>query len=1017
MRFNRARYVTLCQQSLVTGAVLVVGISAAGVKTLDIVPQPGRGSGAVAGASDEAPFASGSEALTKRERTVRPSGQRAGRQADQLGTAPAPASKVDVAPVTPVVREVEVTGIAGESRAPRRTSPSVVPKPQKSPATQRLVAQSAPQQVSGYATVGVTWRNGAAYDGQDLTVQVRTQQGSAWSGWSTLGHDEEDGPDAGSADLGPQSRPGTDALVIGEVDRVQMRAETTDGSTPPDLKLAVIDPGVGHQALERPAIDTSQLAVPGQQAPQSSQQVTSEEGGDTIALSAMKTAPQPTIFSRAQWGANEKLRDQTAPDYGTVKAGFIHHTVNANGYTADQVPALLRGIYAYHTQSRGWRDIGYNYLVDRFGRIWEGRYGGITKAVVGAHTLGYNELSFAMSAIGNYDIAAPPQAVLTAYAKLFAWKLSLYGIRADATRIYLKDRYVQAINGHRDVGQTACPGRYLYAKIPYIRSLAQRYQDAAQGGTTPPPTTPTPPPTPTPAPTPSTTFTSPTQLPLTWRTQTTGITFPRSTDIAGSTQPDLVLKRADGLIQVLPTGGQVGFGAPVGTPGHWSTMNLVTAVGDVTGDGRGDVLARLATDGTTRVYRGDGAGHVTVPGVNATTVFAAATSLSAAGDWNRDGRADVLMKDRYDRLWMVPGLGSGRFGRGVLLSRSWGGFRSTAVAGDLTGDGRPDVVGIHSSGNLYLRPQTATGALGAPVRLRSVGTLFDSVAGGSGDLTGDRIGDIVVRSSRTGQTAIIPGLGGGRIGPMLGWFTDTVGLQKLSAGQVSGTSSLDLVGVNAAGTELVTLRHNGLVNLRPALASTLKVPGASQVLNAGDWNRDGKADLITREGSGDTLVLRPGLGNGRYGSPVTMARGWRSLTLLAAVGDVTGDKVPDLAGRTARGMTVFPGNGRTGFLAPRTAPSALRTFNLIGSGSWAPATSRSAFVAADGSFVPAAGSFGGNPSLYDWVVGPGDVDGDGVADLVVRDSAGTLWLQPGTAKGVGPRRLIGTGFAGYRLGG
>ena len=107
-------------------------------------------------------------------------------------------------------------------------------------------------------------------------------------------------------------------------------------------------------------------------------------------------------------GRQRAAARQARPRYGTVKAGFIHHTVNANNYTAAQVPALLRGIYAYHTQSRGWRDIGYNYLVDRFGRIWEGRYGGVDRAVVGAHTLGYNEYSFAMSAIGNFDIAQPP---------------------------------------------------------------------------------------------------------------------------------------------------------------------------------------------------------------------------------------------------------------------------------------------------------------------------------------------------------------------------------------------------------------------------------------------------------------------------------------------------------------------------------------------------------------------------------------------------------------------------------
>ena len=202
----------------------------------------------------------------------------------------------------------------------------------------------------------------------------------------------------------------------------------------------------------------------------------------------MKAAPKPLIYSRAQWGANESIREQTPPAYGTIKTGFVHHTVNANNYTEDQVPSLIRGIYAYHVQSRGWRDIGYNFLVDRFGRIWEGRWGGIDKAVVGAHTLGYNEQSFAGSAIGNWDIATPPPAVADAFSRLMAWKLSLYNIPADAVHIWVKDKYFNAINGHRDAGSTACPGRYLYAQLPTIRTKAKAIQNAAQTGTpTPPP--------------------------------------------------------------------------------------------------------------------------------------------------------------------------------------------------------------------------------------------------------------------------------------------------------------------------------------------------------------------------------------------------------------------------------------------------------------------------------------------------------------------------------------------------
>ena len=145
------------------------------------------------------------------------------------------------------------------------------------------------------------------------------------------------------------------------------------------------------------------------------------------------------------------------------------------------MPAIIRGIYAYHTQSRGWSDVGYNFLVDRFGRIWEGRYGGVDRPVVGAHTLGYNDDAFAMSAIGNFETAQPSAAMLDAYGRLFAWKLSLHGVRAGSTRQWVTKRYLPAINGHRDVGQTACPGRYLYAKIPTIRQARR----AATSGPSP----------------------------------------------------------------------------------------------------------------------------------------------------------------------------------------------------------------------------------------------------------------------------------------------------------------------------------------------------------------------------------------------------------------------------------------------------------------------------------------------------------------------------------------------------
>ncbi len=248
-----------------------------------------------------------------------------------------------------------------------------------------------------------------------------------------------------------------------------------------------------------------------------------------------------------------------------MHAGFVHHTVNANDYSRDEVPGLLRSIYAYHTQSRGWSDVGYNFLVDRFGRIWEGRYGGVDRPVVGAHTLGYNDYAFAMSAIGNFDIKEPSSAMVQAYGALFAWKLSLHGIDAQSPRQVVGPDTFPAINGHRDAGSTACPGRYLYARLDKIRELAEGAQQDWSGR----------------------------EL---------------QSNLAGSDHPDLIVRRAsDGQAFVLPTGGLSGFGKPVVSKGLAADADAVVPSPDLTGDGR-PTCSSGARDGTTELRPGDGAG-------------------------------------------------------------------------------------------------------------------------------------------------------------------------------------------------------------------------------------------------------------------------------------------------------------------------------------------------------------------------------------------------------------------------
>ena len=188
---------------------------------------------------------------------------------------------------------------------------------------------------------------------------------------------------------------------------------------------------------------------------------------------------EPAIVTRAQWGADESLRHGT-PSYATVKMAFVHHTDTGNDYTAADAPAIVRAIYAYHTQTLGWSDIGYDFLIDRYGTIYEGRYGGVARGVVGAQVLGFNTHSTGVSIIGTYTVAAPPAAAMTSLENLLAWKLSLGGLdpRGTATMTcgYAEKFKAGAavklpvIAGHRDANYTDCPGDALYALLPVVRS-------------------------------------------------------------------------------------------------------------------------------------------------------------------------------------------------------------------------------------------------------------------------------------------------------------------------------------------------------------------------------------------------------------------------------------------------------------------------------------------------------------------------------------------------------------------
>ena len=192
----------------------------------------------------------------------------------------------------------------------------------------------------------------------------------------------------------------------------------------------------------------------------------------------------PPIITRAQWGANESIRRAEPIIAPTLSGVIVHHTVNANGYAAGDVAAIVRSIYAYHVRSNGWNDIGYNYLVDAYGRIYEGRYGGITANVVGAQTEGFNTGTAGVAYIGNTDTAPVTAAGRAALVSLISWRLDLAHVDpASSVQLtsggnpkYPAGRVVtaRAVSGHRDLYPTDCPGRSLYAALPGIAGDAAK---------------------------------------------------------------------------------------------------------------------------------------------------------------------------------------------------------------------------------------------------------------------------------------------------------------------------------------------------------------------------------------------------------------------------------------------------------------------------------------------------------------------------------------------------------------
>lgn len=230
------------------------------------------------------------------------------------------------------------------------------------------------------------------------------------------------------------------------------------------------------------------VEIPSLTAEETREELTALRGADLTEQQQAEPyiGPRPAIVTRAGWGADESLREKGFVYTSKVKAAFVHHTASGNSYSCSQAPSLIRGFYRYHTRSLGWRDIGYNFLVDKCGRIYEGRAGGVANPVKGAHTMGFNTNTTGIAVIGSYGSKKPSSKAVKAVARLTAWKLGLHGMNpkkktsltSAGGNLYAKGKKVKmkVISGHRDGFNTSCPGGKLYKKLSSVRSKAAKYQ-------------------------------------------------------------------------------------------------------------------------------------------------------------------------------------------------------------------------------------------------------------------------------------------------------------------------------------------------------------------------------------------------------------------------------------------------------------------------------------------------------------------------------------------------------------
>ena len=459
----------------------------------DVQASPGQGSGS--GSRD------GAGAQTPRPSTEEASGSD---------------NAASVSPAAVRGATATVPALAQATGAADAPVPSILPAATDPQADAALLTD--PLEVDRFFVAGFTWTGGADLpDG--VRIYLRVRENGSWSPWYL-----SEAADSGRDD---RATPGTGEFVTGGADAIQ--ASVVGSSLPAGLKLALVpsrpqgeevlgaDDLKTTEAAPTPVIedasamenqgtqvDPAAMTLSASPAPVAQPAAASVASPATAPATVPVVAPAATtanglpvaVTTRAEWGANASYMSWD-PEYARAGHVVVHHTAGTNSYSAGQSASIVRGIYYYHAVTLDWGDIGYNFLVDKFGTVFEGRSGSVAapagRMSIGAHARGVNTGTMGISMMGDYSTVSPSDAQLSSVGKMAGWFLKRAGI-SDVTgwaglHVWTTERYqagstisMPRILGHRDVGYTTCPGNVGYSKLGTIRAIAKAQGSSPQGG-------------------------------------------------------------------------------------------------------------------------------------------------------------------------------------------------------------------------------------------------------------------------------------------------------------------------------------------------------------------------------------------------------------------------------------------------------------------------------------------------------------------------------------------------------